>query len=66
MSEFEGTLRCDGCGVEISLSPIVVGQYHYCCKDCAQGLVCDCATLQDLDETEREKTAGSTQVDAEY
>jgi hypothetical protein len=33
---------CDGCGVEITWSPVVVGKRSFCCRDCAEGRACDC------------------------
>jgi len=42
MSEFEDTIWCTGCGVEILYSPYVVNQQKYCCQDCALGFACKC------------------------
>lgn len=56
MSQIEGTTRCDGCGVEILLSPVLVDQHHYCCMDCASGLFCDCAKQAESEEPEPGKT----------
>jgi hypothetical protein len=36
------TIYCDGCGVEILLSPVVVDEKYYCCRDCSDGLECEC------------------------
>lgn len=63
MSEIEGTLRCDGCGVEIPLSPVVIGQYYYCCQDCAHGLSCDCAELLETDHTKRTRATYTSRMD---
>jgi hypothetical protein len=63
MSELEGTIYCDGCGVEIPLSPIVIGQNQYCCLDCAHGLSCDCASLLELDEPKRGRTSFTSRME---
>lgn len=36
------TVICDGCGVEITWSPVLSGKRIYCCRDCAEGRPCDC------------------------
>jgi hypothetical protein len=33
---------CDGCGVEITWTPVVVNQRQFCCQDCAAGRPCQC------------------------
>ncbi|MEA3334412.1 MAG: hypothetical protein U9R25_00765 [Chloroflexota bacterium] len=43
---------CDGCGVEITWAPVVVEGQTYCCRDCAEGRVCQC----DYPPEERSKT----------
>ena len=35
---------CDECGVEITWTPVVIDGRPYCCRDCAVGLECDCAS----------------------
>jgi hypothetical protein len=47
------TVYCDGCGVEILLSPVVVDEKYYCCRDCADGLECDCGPelADEIDES---------------
>ena len=42
MVEIEGTLYCDGCGIEIIGPPVKKNKRYYCCRDCADGLECDC------------------------
>jgi len=37
-------LCCDECGAEITWTPVVIGGRPYCCRDCAVGLECDCAS----------------------
>jgi hypothetical protein len=37
-------LYCDECGVEITWTPVVIDGRPYCCRDCAVGLECDCAS----------------------
>jgi hypothetical protein len=50
MSKFQDSLICDGCGAEITWSPVVRTNRHYCCEDCSNGLPCDCAARQEIDE----------------
>lgn len=50
MARIEETVRCDGCGVEILGSPLVVAGYYYCCQDCRDGLECECAQKMEFDE----------------
>ena len=35
-------LRCDGCGVEITWSPMLARGKRYCCRVCANGGECRC------------------------
>lgn len=53
MARIENTLFCDGCGVEISLSPYRKDDLDYCCEDCAQGYLCKCGERMELDERRR-------------
>lgn len=54
-------IRCDGCGVEITWAALVIHApkgspvFHYCCQDCLNGLLCDCAGP--LEEEERRESA---------
>jgi len=42
---------CDGCGVEITWSPVVVKDRHFCCSECQQGLPCRCGDrMEEEDE----------------
>ncbi len=50
MVKMEDTVFCDGCGVEIPLSPVVKDHGEYCCADCAQGYECDCAKRMELED----------------
>ncbi len=50
MVKIQNTVFCDGCGVEIPLSPVIKNHGEYCCEDCAQGYECDCAKQMELDE----------------
>lgn len=47
------TLWCDGCGVEISWTPVCQGHHHYCCSECAEGRECECAAWVEQDEERR-------------
>ena len=53
MVMIEDTLFCDGCGVEIPLSPVIKDHAEYCCEDCAQGYQCDCGERMELDDQDR-------------
>ena len=50
MTRIEDSVYCDGCGVEILLAPVIVGDLEYCCQDCADGYECDCGLKQDLED----------------
>jgi len=53
MSRIENTVYCDGCGVEITWSPVVHNTRDYCCQDCYQGLPCKCGERAELEEDRR-------------
>ena len=53
MVRTENIHYCDGCGVEIQLSPVLKDDRQYCCQDCSQGLACHCAERMELDERRR-------------
>jgi hypothetical protein len=53
MVKIEDTLFCDGCGVEISLSPVIKDHREYCCEDCAKGYECKCGERMELDQRRR-------------
>jgi hypothetical protein len=48
------TVWCDGCGVEVTWGPVVVGERIYCCQDCAQGIPCECGALMEMDDERRD------------
>ncbi len=56
MSRFGDMIRCDGCGVEIILSPVKIGEHLYCCLDCSQGIACNCGALMEQDDYEEDPT----------
>lgn len=68
MACIEDAVFCDGCGVEITFSPVVVKDTHlglvilaqrplrYCCQACAQGLPCSCAERLELEDDRRSST----------
>ena len=37
---------CDECGAEVTWTPVVIDGRSYCCRDCAVGLECDCASSE--------------------
>lgn len=53
MVKIEETHFCDGCGVEIGLSPVIKDRQEYCCEDCAQGYQCNCGERMELDQRRR-------------
>jgi hypothetical protein len=54
------SIRCDGCGVEIFLAPVIQGERHYCCEDCAAGRPCQCGKRQDRDDERRTQLGSSS------
>jgi hypothetical protein len=50
MDPVEGTLWCDGCGVDMTWAPHVVGGKQYCCVQCAGGDTCECGYAQENEE----------------
>lgn len=50
MPRIEETLFCDGCGVEVTWSPVVSGSQYCCCEDCRDGLECSCGDRMELEE----------------
>lgn len=53
MSSIEGTIWCDGCGVEITWAPSVAERRRYCCEDCRAGLVCRCGDRLEQEDDRR-------------
>lgn len=53
MTNSESVVYCDGCGIEITWSPVVEDGRRYCCKDCRDGLPCRCGERLELDEEKR-------------
>lgn len=53
MSSIEGTIWCDGCGVEITWAPISSGRRRYCCEVCQAGLVCRCGERLEQEDDRR-------------
>lgn len=47
------TVVCDGCGVEITWTPVLKGQKSFCCQQCAQGLPCECDFPPDEDKAKQ-------------
>jgi hypothetical protein len=47
------TIRCAGCGIEVTGDVWVVEHSIYCCKDCAQGLKCSCAERMEQEDDHR-------------
>ena len=47
MVRYKDTLWCDGCGIEIRWEPVVIDDLVYCCKDCSEGIQCQCEEIED-------------------
>jgi hypothetical protein len=60
MFHYPDTIRCDGCGAELLLAPVIQGERSYCCEDCAAGRPCPCAERQDRDDERRARPGGSS------
>jgi hypothetical protein len=63
MSKLNKTIWCDGCGEEITWSPLIKDECHYCCLDCMDGLPCPCYRWSELDLDRREE---ESEIDSEY
>ena len=60
MFHYFDTIRCDGCGAEIFLAPVIQSERNYCCEDCAAGRPCQCAERQTGDDERRAPLASSS------
>jgi hypothetical protein len=60
----EDTIFCDGCGVEITWTPVKVNHKDYCCEDCRDGFECGCSSA--LEEDDYPRGSGSSQYDGVY
>jgi hypothetical protein len=53
----EGVIFCDGCGAEITWTPIIIKTiyhtYEYCCEDCADERSCACGDRMILGDEQR-------------
>jgi len=66
MVRYQDTIWCDGCGLEILWVPLQVGSAHYCCRDCQEGIRCECREYleqndQDQLSADLAQPPGSTQ-----
>jgi hypothetical protein len=57
MSRYLNTIWCDGCGAEITWSPVIKDHRDFCCDDCSSGLPCECGARQDWDDERRDRSA---------
>lgn len=57
MVQYQETVWCDGCGVEINWSPVIYHNRKYCCEDCLKGFVCRCGERIEFDEERRTSPA---------
>lgn len=55
VTPLEHALHCDGCGIEMTWSPILSGGRRYCCAVCAEGGECGCG--YDVEEEDEEGPA---------
>jgi hypothetical protein len=46
----EDTIWCDGCGAEIAWGPVTARNRIYCCRECAQGIPCECGDRMEIDD----------------
>jgi len=53
MSSIEGTIWCDGCGVEITWAPTRAERRRYCCEDCRKGFLCRCGERLEQEDERR-------------
>lgn len=66
MSKTGNTVFCDGCGVEITWSPVIKVMHDYCCRYCYEGLSCKCGERQEQEDNRREHKAVSIEVSKDY
>ncbi|HLE13823.1 MAG TPA: hypothetical protein VI776_03670 [Anaerolineales bacterium] len=62
MAGIEEAVWCDGCGVEITWSPLIEGKRRYCCLDCQRGNPCRCGERMETEEERRETKAATTDL----
>ncbi len=55
MSKVKNTIWCDGCGEEITWTPLIKEGCHYCCQKCFEGLPCKCYRWSELNLERREE-----------
>lgn len=58
----EETIRCVGCGIEVTGDVWIVDHSIYCCQDCSQGLKCSCGDRMEQEDEHR----GSSGVPETY
>jgi hypothetical protein len=51
------TIICDGCGVEVTWSPVAANDRYYCCIECQQGRPCSCGDRMDEEDEYRDSLA---------
>lgn len=54
MTEYNNTIWCVGCGVEIVGAPFIQSHQYYCCEDCYHGIQCSCGELMEQENEEQE------------
>jgi len=59
----DDTVFCDGCGVEVCWSPVIMHDpiifkiYHYCCDECLDGLTCKCGERFEIEDDRRSESS---------
>ena len=54
MAHDRDTHWCDGCGVEITWTPVTEQQFIYCCANCHTGLPCRCGERMEQEDERRQ------------
>ena len=52
MVRYKDTFWCDGCGIEIRWEPVAIDDLIYCCRECSEGIQCQCEEIEDEWTTE--------------
>lgn len=61
MSQYQDTIWCDGCGIEIVWVPLQNNNSHFCCQDCKEGFRCQCREREEQ-ESDRDRVLAAQQT----
>jgi len=50
---------CQGCGIEITWSPVISDNRSYCCEECSRGIQCRCDERMRLDDDYQARSGGT-------